>query len=238
MAHNLQNDGGVSLLLEAGPIAAGQPVTAEQMEKTRSTLESRLWDIGVFDPVVKIEGDNLIRVEAPGTGSLDDLRAVMAAHVRLELVEGGADPPAVGSYIVTDLEGPPLDRPDAQGNSVKVWPTVLTDEDVDPAGVRFTQSPTRSPDIHVTFTKDGARKLADFTTANTMKYMPIALDKQVVSVPLIIDPMRGGEAAITTQTSNQAIRLFVQLKYGPLPVTLKELEAKVIPIPLPHGRDL
>jgi preprotein translocase subunit SecD len=207
------------------------------MEKTRSTLENRLRDIGVFDPVVKIQGSSLIGVEAPGTGSLEDLRAVMAAHMRLALVEGGEDPPPVGSYIVTDLVDAPGDRLDPQSNDAKAWHTVLTDEDVDPAGVRFTQSPTRSPDIHITFTKDGARKLADFTAATVGKYMPIVLDKQVVSVPLIIDPLRGGEAAITTQTPNQAIRLFVQLKYGSLPVTLKELEAEVIPIAPQRGRD-
>jgi preprotein translocase subunit SecD len=41
--------------------------------------------------------------------------------------------------------------------------------------------------------------------------------------------LKSGVAAITTRTPSQALGLFVQLKYGPLPVDLKELEVTVVP---------
>jgi preprotein translocase subunit SecD len=148
------------------------------------------------------------------------------------MVDGGSSPPMLDSRIVTDLGSAPSDKPDSQSGTVPaVWHTLFTSADIDPGGVEILPGPPHSPDVLLAFTKDAARKLADFTETNIGRYMPIALDKQVISVPVIRDPMRGGEAAITTTSPVQALTLFVQLKYGPLPISLKELEAMVVPLP-------
>jgi len=229
--HSLQTDGGLSMLLQAGPLAAGQGVSGEQMEKTRDLIEERLKGAGASEAVVEVEGADRIRIEIPGSEVLDELRMVVAPHGVLEVVEGDTNPPAAGSFIVTDLGGPSVD----ESGAPKVWHTVLTASDIDPAGVSLLPGPTLSPDIRITFTREGAKKLADFTEANLGKYVPFVLDKQVIGVPIIRDPLRGGVAAITTQTPSQALGLFVQLKYGPLPVNLKELEAAVVPVPSGDG---
>lgn len=236
MRHSIQTDGDLSMLLQAGPLAAGQSVSGEQMEKTRDLIEERLKGTGASEAVVEVEGADRIRIEIPGSEALDELRKVVAPHGLLEIVDGDTSPPAAGSFIVTDLGGPSVDEPGAQGEGgAKVWHTVLTASDIDPAGVSLLPGPTLSPDIRITFTREGAKKLADFTEANLGKYVPFVLDKQVISVPIIRDPLRGGVAAITTQTPSQGLGLFVQLKYGPLPVNLKELEAAVVPAPPGKG---
>jgi preprotein translocase subunit SecD len=228
------------MLLQAEPLAVGQGVSGvsgEQVEKARALIEERLRGTGAQPAVVRVEGAGRIRIEIPGSDALDELRAVVAAHAELEVVDGDTEPPAVGSYIVTDLAGPSAERSGApEEGPAKVWHTVLTAGDVDPAGVALLPGPTQSPDIRITFTGDGSRKLAEFTEANLGKFVPFVLDKQVVSVPIIRDPLTGGVAAITTQTPSQALGLFVQLKYGPLPVSLKELEATVVPAPPGKGR--
>src|SRR6266496_1245212 len=155
MQRNLQTDGGLSLLLQASPLTAGQSVAPEQIEQTRALVQERLEGTGAYDSVVRIEGADNIRVEVPGTDSLEELRAVMADHAQLEIVEGGISPPAVGSIIVTDLGGPPPEKLNAQeGEAPAVWHTVLTDNDIDPTGVSFMPSPMGSADIHIAFTKD------------------------------------------------------------------------------------
>jgi preprotein translocase subunit SecD len=230
MQRNLQTAGGISLLLQVQPLEEGRQVTREQMEKARTLLDERLKGTGAINSVVKTEGTDRIRIEIAGTHALDELRAVLTEHAQLEIVDGGSSAPKVDSYIVTDVASSPSGKLGPQSGSVPiVWHTVFTGDDIDPSGVEILPGPPNSPDILLTFTKDGARKLADFTQANVGHYLPIVLDKQVISVPVIRDPMRGGQAAISTTNPVQALKLFVQLKYGPLPVRLEEVEARVIP---------
>ena len=230
MQRNLQADGGISLLLQAQPRATDQQMTQEQIENARAMLDERLKGTGATNSTVKVERPDRIRIEVPGTDALDMVRAVLTEHAQLEIVDGGSNPPMVDSYIVTNLGSPPSDKLGSQSSTVQtVWHTVFTDADIDSGGVKILPGPPNSPTILLTFTKDAAKKLADFTEANVGHYLPVVLDKKVISVPMIIDPMRGGQAAISTTDPVQALKLFVQLKYGPLPVSLKELEAKVIP---------
>jgi len=230
MQRNIQSAGGISLLLQAQSLEEGRQVTQEQMEKARTLLDERLKGTGAISSVVRIDGPDRMRIEIPGTDALDELRAVLTEHAQLEIVDGGSSPPMVDSYIVTDLGSPPSDKLGSQGETVPtVWHTLFTGDDIDPGGVEILPGLPNSPDILLTFTKDGAKKLADFTEANIDHYLSFVLDKQVISSPIIRDPMRGGKAAISSINPVQALKLFVQLKYGPLPLNLKELEAKVIP---------
>jgi protein-export membrane protein SecD len=236
MQDNLQTMGGISLLLQALPAEADLHVTPEQIERARTLLDERLKGTGALRSVVQVEGTDRIRIEVPGTDALDELRAVLMEHAQFEIIDGGSSAPMLDSYIVTDLEASPSNKTDPQtGTVAKVWHTLFTGDDIDPSGVEILPGPSGSPTIRLTFTKDGARKLAAFTETNIGRCIAFTLDKQVISVPVIRDPIRAGEAAISTTSPVQALKLFVQLKYGPLPISLKELEAKVVPPPAHIG---
>jgi preprotein translocase subunit SecD len=74
--------------------------------------------------------------------------------------------------------------------------------------------------VSFAFTGQSAQELASFSSANVGKPMCIVLDNAVFSCPVIQQPLVGGSGQITTQTADDAARIFNQLKYGALPVHL------------------
>lgn len=83
--------------------------------------------------------------------------------------------------------------------------------------------------VKFVLTSDGARIFGDHTSANVGRYLTIALDKKVISSPVIKSEITAGEGVIegnfTPETANA---LAVQLRYGSLPVPLKVVETRII----------
>lgn len=75
--------------------------------------------------------------------------------------------------------------------------------------------------VNVTFTPDGAKILADFTTAHVGEMLVIAQDGVVLSAPVINAPITGGNAEIAGDfTRGDVSRIAQELSSGPLPIKL------------------
>jgi preprotein translocase subunit SecD len=74
--------------------------------------------------------------------------------------------------------------------------------------------------VAFTLKGQGSDAFGDFTSANVGKFMPILLDKRVISAPQIQAPIIGGSGVITGLSLQEARVLAQQLKYGALPVSL------------------
>jgi preprotein translocase subunit SecD len=108
------------------------------------------------------------------------------------------------------------------------YDTIITGEDIDGSKVAVTYDQANRPQVSFTLKGDAANKLADFTAANINKYMPIVLDKEVISSPVIQGAITGGSGVINGMTLAEARKLATQLKYGALPVSLRLLESRKI----------
>jgi len=100
-----------------------------------------------------------------------------------------------------------------------LYPTVLTGELVDQAQATFDA--TSGWVVSFQLTSDGGQRLQRYTTDHIDQYMPILLDKKVVSSPSIRSTI-SSDGQITgrfTQASAQA--LAAQINSGSLPVPLK-----------------
>lgn len=53
------------------------------------------------------------------------------------------------------------------------------------------------PKVRVTFTKDAVQKLAKLTQANLDQELPITVDGEVVSTPVVREPIYAGQIVIT-----------------------------------------
>jgi preprotein translocase subunit SecD len=109
-----------------------------------------------------------------------------------------------------------------------VWPVVVTGDDIDGSKVSVTFDQANLPQVSFTLKGEGPQKLADFTSKNIGKYMPIVLDKKVISSPIIQGAITGGQGVINGMTLVEARKLAVQLKYGALPLSLRLLESRKI----------
>lgn len=110
----------------------------------------------------------------------------------------------------------------------------VTGEMLQEAQVQFNQR-TSEPYVSLTFNSAGAKNFGDLTKAHVKDYLAILLDGNVMSAPVIQEPILNGEAQITLganlnrdQTLKEAKDLTLVLQEGALPARLKELTKSVI----------
>jgi preprotein translocase subunit SecD len=213
----LDLEGGSRVTLEVVP-QEGQQVTDEDLELTRDILERRVAGIGVTEPQVRSEvagdGSRRIVVEVPGVTDQDQLRALVGSTGQLQFInplgqalqEGQDIGDLLAAGTVTEL----FNGGEIQQGSVA--PDVGSGNQI---GVSFSLSGEAS-DIW-----------CQFTTANTQRPGPIALDERVITTPTIQNPICGGTTIITVGPSNatnevERTNLYNTLRFGALPLSLEE----------------
>ena len=210
----LDLQGGVYVVLEAETDAEGQELH-KLMEQAQAVIESRVNEMGLSEPVVTIESENRIRVELPGVDDSEQAIESIGKTAQLEFI-------------------------DAWGN------VVLTGADVKDAVLAHNnQSLTNEVGISLALTGEGADKFAEATqkacdargqTATSEAYgsmradiIMIVLDGEVISSPVVNEPILNGEAFISgSYTEETAARDAALIRGGSLPVTLHEVETSSV----------
>lgn len=242
----LDLQGGLRVLLQAD-VPAGTEVTRDQIEVAKGIIERRVNALGVVEPLIQVQGTNRIVVELPGVQNPDEAIKVFGSTGLLEFVDAGSNPPAEGEVIATTGASPtnscsgiasqatptPTVSPSSSITptnaitgtnpitSTRVFTTVMTGDCLASAAIDYDRT-TNAPFIRFSLKGDGVKIFGDFTTNNVGKYLAIALDKRVISAPVIQQPITGGDGTITGRfTVPEASNLAVQLKFGSLPIPLR-----------------
>jgi preprotein translocase subunit SecD len=109
------------------------------------------------------------------------------------------------------------------------YQTIITGDLIDGSRVLMQFDPTTGqPVVAFGLKGNGGPIFAEFTQNNVGNYMPILLDKRVISSPRIESPIPNGDGQITGLTAQEARDLALQLKYGALPVSLTPIESRKI----------
>jgi preprotein translocase subunit SecD len=216
---------GLQMVLQTEPLKEGDGVTAAQLQATRGIIEERARAMGASQVTVQVSDDGKLTVVLTGVSDTQQATKVIVERGFIELLDGGDTPPQDGDIVFTTLGGPPAGEP--QPADATVWPVVLTSDalDADKVSVQFDSA--NQPQVAFTFKENGVKKFADFTANNIGKYMPIALDKKIISAPVIQGAIIGGSGVINNIALAEARTLAVQLKSGVLPVNLLLLESTV-----------
>lgn len=228
--------GGVQALLEAD-LPSEQAIDTEAMQTARSIVENRVNGLGVTEAVVQQAGDRRIVVELPGEKDPEQALATLKQTGLLEFVDFSELTPQeaftlVGTKIETDFA--------TQQSSVQssetltptqaaiIFPTVMTGSALKSVSVTSTQLNVE-PQVAFELTSEGAQIFKDYTTANVGQVLAIVLDKEVISVPTINEPITEGQGTISGNfTIESANVLAVQLRYGSLPIPLKIVESRTV----------
>lgn len=222
----LDLQGGLQVLLEAD-IPANQQVDAQAMEVARDIVQQRTDALGVNENVIQIAGDRRIVGEFPGLEDTESVLSTIQQTGLLEFVDTGDFNPEEGSILVTDYSpgGEPV-QPSADGDAI--YHTIMTGADLASVAVGTDQLGVEYL-INFTLTPEGTKIFAEHTSANSGKFLTILLDKEVISAPVIREPITGGQGSISGSfTAESANRFAVQLRYGSLPVPLKIVETRII----------
>lgn len=105
--------------------------------------------------------------------------------------------------------------------------TVLTGKDLKDSQAQMGQG--NKPVVALEFSDEGTAKFADLTTKNVGKPIAILLDKEMLTNPVVSEPIRGGKAVITGNRSmEEAQNLAILLRSGALPVKVEIVENRTV----------
>jgi preprotein translocase subunit SecD len=224
------NDGNRMVL---SPASTGNETALDQaMDTAKDVIDRRINALGTLEPTIIRQGDNRIVVQVPGLDDPAALKALIGKTAKLEfkLVDEQADPDQtkLGKARVGSQVLPYPTNPSGLPNiAVRRLGGIAGDKLVK-ADPTFDQQ-TNEPAVTIQFDSEGGQKFARMTQQNTNKLFAIILDGQVISAPVIKEPIFGGVSQISGSfTTESANALSISLRSGALPVDLKIVEERSV----------
>jgi len=218
-------DGQINVsLTEAGLNARIRSAVDQSIEIIRRRIDQ----LGTTEPTIQRQGADRILVQVPGLQDPQRLKALLGQTAKLSfrMVDQSMSPQQA-------LEGrPPSDSEvlqSADGAPYLVEKQVrVSGEDLVDAQPGFEQT-TRQPIVSFRFNANGARRFAATTQDAVGRPFAIVLDNQVISAPVIREPILGGSGQISGSfTVQQANDLAILLRAGALPAPLKVVEERTV----------
>ncbi|PRX37901.1 preprotein translocase subunit SecD [Meinhardsimonia xiamenensis] len=201
-------------------------ITDRTVRQSLEIIRRRVDEVGTREPTIQRQGERRILIQVPGVGSAAELKALIGTTARLTfhpVVGRTTDPdqrPGPGQIIV-----PSMDEPGVYYILEKT--PVVTGEDLVDAEPAFDQN--GRPAVHFRFNPTGARKFGRYTAENVGSPFAIVLDNEVISAPVIREPIPGGSGQITGNfTVEESTQLAILLRAGALPAELTFLEERTI----------
>ncbi len=206
--------------------AALQARAAQAVNQSIEIVRRRIDATGVVDPQITQQGSDRIVVQLPGVSDPNRIKQLLGttAHMTFHLVDETANlagPPPPGVEFLPMQSDPKQML--AVRQRVEVDGADLTD-------ARAGQNPqTGQWVVNFSFDSTGAREFADVTRANTGHPFAIVLDNQVISAPVIREPILGGQGEISGNfTAASATDLALLLRAGALPAPLTVVEQRSV----------
>ncbi|MBN9670482.1 protein translocase subunit SecD [Roseibium aggregatum] len=200
------------------------------VQQSIEVIRRRVDELGTTEPNIQRQGSGRILVEAPGESDPERLKDLVGqtAQLTFHMVDTSMSgeqalqnrPPA-GTVVLLSVDDPPF--PYLLEES-----PLLSGEDLVDAQVSFDQR-TNEPVVNFRFNQSGARKFAQITQQNVNRPFAIVLDDEVISAPVIREPITGGSGQISGNfTVDGANDLAVLLRAGALPAKLTVIEERSI----------
>lgn len=208
--------GGTHLVYEADLSEIPETERRDSLRGVRDVIERRVNAFGVAEPLVQPVGDDRIIVELAGISDVNEAINQIGETPILEFkrpADGATDGSTVdlsevvvetdedGNTVITSAEdGEPVEldlAALAAEQAQQQWEnTELGGAQLKRAGVEFDHN-TGAPFVTLTFDADGGELFGQLTEEYVGRQVAIFLDGQVISAPVVQQPIYGGEAVIT-----------------------------------------
>ena len=239
----LDIQGGLSVVLTAKS-TDGEPVTPEDMEKSRAIIESRVNALGASEATVQEQGSDQILVQIPGlsdteqalatigrTGSLEFARLDSFTDEEVkEAIENGQ---YAGEGTVTDEFGNAF--PSGKTEHLKVEPgtytPIVTGADITNVQIGKEREGSVDYAVNITLNSQGTKAFAEASRDLVADHglIVIILDGEVQSAPAVQSEIPNGEVQITGgYTLDEAKNLQTILESGSLPVSFEYAQSQVV----------
>ena len=214
--------------------ATKDQILDQEIEVVRKRIDA----LGTREPTIQRQGEERILVQVPGLSDPQRLIQILGktAKMTFQLVDESADVNQVlatkivpiGDELLPDTEGGPVLQ-GAQQRMLVVQRRIMVAGDRLQSAAAQTNQQTGQWVVTFRFDSIGAREFGDVTKENVQRRFAIVLDKQVISAPVIREPILGGSGEIEGNFSIQAAQdLSVLLNAGALPAALKIIEQRTV----------
>jgi SecD/SecF fusion protein len=215
----IHQDGG--LLRLTVPQAALDRTAADAAARSIEVIRHRIDQVGVSEPQISRVGTDRILVQLPGVENPAQLRALIGATAQMSfhLVESDTG----GAHAGTTM------MPLRDGGQIAVQDRVaLAGDHLTSAASEFDPQ-TGRPVVTFRFDTAGALEFGRITAENVGRPFAIVLDGQVLTAPVIQQPIMGGSGQITGNfTMEETQTLAVLLNSGSLPASLEVIEERSV----------
>lgn len=192
-------------------------------------VENRVNALGTSEPVIQQQGKDRIVVQLPGVQNPDQVKSVIGRTAKLTFqLVCEAQPTGTGQNPPQDCAAVPL-KDDPTRDMWVQTSTRATVDGADLVDARGAFDQNNRPVVSFRFNTKGAERFAKLTRDNVGKPFAIILDDQVVSSPVINEPILGGSGQISGNFSTQETNdLAVVLRSGALPAKLTIVEERTV----------
>ncbi|HEX3115469.1 MAG TPA: protein translocase subunit SecD [Bradyrhizobium sp.] len=224
------SDAGGGLIRLTVPQAAVTERIRQAVEQSIQIVERRVNQLGTVEPSIQRQGQDRILVQVPGLQDPTRLKELVGKTAKMEFrmvdttvppdqAQQGRAPP--DSEVLMSSTAPKI--PYVVKKQVLVSGGDLTD-----AQPGFDQR-SGEPIVSFRFNTSGSRKFAQATSENVGQPFAIVLDNEVISAPVIREPITGGSGQISGSFTVQAANdLAILLRAGALPAPLTVIEERTV----------
>ncbi|MGC4079234.1 MAG: protein translocase subunit SecD [Rubrivivax sp.] len=213
---------------------AATRVQEQALKQNISTLNNRVNELGVAEPVIQQQGIDRVVVQLPGVQDTAKAKDIIGRTATLEIrlvnetneamdAVRGSGPVPFGSERFLERGGQPV---------IVYRNVVLTGENLTDAQPGF-DGQTHEPTVNLTLDARGARIFKDVTRENVGKRMAILLFEkgkgEVVTAPVIRSEIGGGRVQISGRmTTEEASDQALLLRAGSLAAPMEIIEERTI----------
>jgi preprotein translocase subunit SecD len=203
----------------------------QAVEQSVQIVEKRVNELGTVEPSIQRQGVDRILVQVPGLQDPSRLKELLGKTAKLTFRLVDQTTPidqALQGNVPPDSEL--LKSTKAENNQPYVIEkrVVVSGEDLTDAQPGFDQR-NGEPIVSCKFNNNGARRFAQITQENVGKPFAIVLDNEVISAPVIREPILGGSGQISGNFTVQAANdLAILLRAGALPAPLQIIEERTV----------
>jgi preprotein translocase subunit SecD len=224
------SDAGGGLIRLTVPQAAVTDRIRQTIEQSIQIVERRVNQLGTVEPVIQRQGTDRILVQVPGLQDPTELKRILGKTAKMEfrMVDTTVPPDQAALGRV-----PPDDEILMSAQSPKV-PYVIKKQILVSGGELTDAQPgfdqrSGEPIVSFRFNSAGSRKFAQATSENVGQPFAIVLDNEVISAPVIREPITGGSGQISGSFTVQAANeLAILLRAGALPAPLTVIEERTV----------
>ena len=203
----------------------------QSVDQSIQIVERRVNELGTVEPSIQRQGLDRILVQVPGLQDPSRLKELLGKTAKLtfrmvdqttpvDQAQQGRVPPESEILLGSKSEGK---TPYLIERRV-----LVSGEDLTDAQPGFDQR-NGEPIVTFRFNNNGARRFANVTQENVGRPFAIVLDNEVISAPVIREPILGGSGQISGSFTVQAANdLAILLRAGALPAPLTIIEERTV----------